>query len=67
MPRINVPPTRSSLLRVRQDLRFAREGYEILDRKREQLTAELIPLAHNAEVIEQEVWKLVESAYSALA
>ncbi len=67
MPRINVPPTRSSLLRVRQDLRFAREGYEILDRKREQLTAELIPLAHNAEVIQQEVWKLVAAAYAALA
>ncbi len=67
MPRINVPPTRSSLLRVRQDLRFAREGYEILDRKREQLTAELIPLAHNAEVIQQEVWKLLEAAYGALA
>ncbi len=67
MPRINVPPTRSSLLRVRQDLRFAREGYEILDRKREQLTAELIPLAHSAETIEQEVWKLMEAAYSALA
>jgi V/A-type H+-transporting ATPase subunit D len=66
MPRINVPPTRSSLLRVRQDLRFAREGYEILDRKREQLTAELIPLAHDAEVIQQEVWKLVASAYRAL-
>jgi V/A-type H+-transporting ATPase subunit D len=67
MPRINVPPTRSSLLRVRQDLRFAREGYEILDRKREQLTAELIPLAHNAELIQKEVWKLLEVAYSALA
>ena len=66
MPRINVPPTRSSLLRVKQDLRFAREGYEILDRKREQLTAELIPLAHDAETIQQEVWKLVAAAYSAL-
>ncbi len=66
MPRINVPPTRSSLLRVRQDLRFAREGYEILDRKREQLTAELIPLAHSAETIQQEVWKLMTAAYRAL-
>ena len=67
MPRINVPPTRSSLLRVKQDLRFAREGYEILDRKREQLTSELIPLAHDAETIQQEVWKLMTAAYKALA
>jgi V/A-type H+/Na+-transporting ATPase subunit D len=66
MPRINVPPTRSSLLRVKKDLRFAREGYEILDRKREQLTSELIPLAHDAEMIQQEVWKLMTAAYRAL-
>jgi V/A-type H+/Na+-transporting ATPase subunit D len=66
MPRINIPPTRSNLLRVRQDLRFAKEGYEILDRKREQLTAELIPLAHDAEEIQQQINKLMAAAYSAL-
>ncbi len=38
MARINIPPTRSSLLRMKQELRFAREGYEILDKKREVLT-----------------------------
>jgi vacuolar-type H+-ATPase subunit D/Vma8 len=27
MPRINVPPTRSNLIRIRQELQFAREGY----------------------------------------
>jgi V/A-type H+/Na+-transporting ATPase subunit D len=63
---INIPPTRSNLLRMKQELRFAREGYEILDRKREVLTTELIQMAHNAQVVQEEVWKLVAEAYRAL-
>jgi V/A-type H+-transporting ATPase subunit D len=66
MARINIPPTRSNLIRVKQDLQFAREGYEILNRKREVLTSELIRLAHDAEIMQREVWKLIQNAYSAL-
>jgi V/A-type H+-transporting ATPase subunit D len=66
MPPINVPPTRSNLLRMKQELAFAREGYEILDRKREVLTMELIHLAHDAELLQEEVWKLLATAYHAL-
>ena len=32
MPRMKLPPTRSNLLRIRKDLRLAREGYEIASR-----------------------------------
>jgi V/A-type H+-transporting ATPase subunit D len=66
MPAISVAPTRSNLIRVKKDLRFAREGYEILDRKREVLTTELVRVAHEAEVLQKEVWALLESAYAAL-
>lgn len=66
MTNINIPPTRSNLLRMKQELRFAQEGYEILDRKREVLTTELIQMAHDAQVVQEEVWKLVAKAYSAL-
>jgi V/A-type H+-transporting ATPase subunit D len=66
MPRLNVPPTRSNLLRMKQDLQFAREGYEILDQKREVLTTELIHLAHDAEVLQEQVWELLAVAYRAL-
>jgi V/A-type H+-transporting ATPase subunit D len=66
MPAISVAPTRSNLIRVRKDLRFAREGYEILDRKREVLTTELVRVAHEAEVLQKEVWALLASAYAAL-
>lgn len=66
MAKINIPPTRSNLLRMKQELQFAHEGYEILDRKREVLTTELIRMAHDAQVLQEEVWKLVAEAYSAL-
>ena len=66
MAKINVPPTRSNLIRMKQELRFAREGYEILDRKREVLTTELVRVAHEAETVQKEVWALLDSAYRAL-
>ncbi len=66
MPRISIPPTRSNLIRIRKELQFAREGYEILDRKREVLTTELIRVAHEASVVQEEMWKLEEKAYRAL-
>jgi V/A-type H+/Na+-transporting ATPase subunit D len=66
MARINIPPTRSNLLRVRHDLQFARNGYEILDRKREVLTTELIHLAHSAQETQVRVWAKLAEAYTAL-
>jgi V/A-type H+-transporting ATPase subunit D len=63
---LKLAPTRTNLIRVKKDLRFAREGYEILDRKREALTAELIRVAKEADSIQREVWKLLASAYAAL-
>jgi len=66
VPRINVPATRSNLLAMKQALEFAREGYDILDKKREVLTSELVQLAHDAERLQEELWKLLEVAYRAL-
>lgn len=66
MPTINVAPTRTNLIRVKKELRFAREGYEILDRKREVLTTELVRVAHEADILQKEVWQLLEKAYRAL-
>jgi V/A-type H+-transporting ATPase subunit D len=66
MARMNVPPTRSNLLRIKQELAFAREGYDILDKKREVLTSELVRLAHDAEAMEQQMGGLVAAAYHAL-
>ncbi len=66
MTRLSMPPTRSNLLRMKHELQFAREGYEILDKKREVLTAELVHLAHDAEALQQEVWTKLAAAYRTL-
>jgi V/A-type H+/Na+-transporting ATPase subunit D len=66
MARINIPPTRSNLIRIKQELEFVREGYEILNRKREVLTSELIQLAHDAGVLQEEMYQLQAKAYQAL-
>lgn len=66
MTRINVAPTRSSLLRMKQNLKFAREGYEILDKKREVLTMELIRLTHDAEAYQATMASQLAAAYRTL-
>ncbi len=66
MARSNIPPTRSNLLRTKQELQFAREGYEILDQKREVLAKELVRLANDAGSLQERMDTLVASAYRAL-
>ena len=66
MPQINVAPTRTNLIRLKKELRFSREGYEILDRKREALTNELVRVAKEADTLQKEVWALLETAYGAM-
>jgi V/A-type H+/Na+-transporting ATPase subunit D len=63
---IKIPPTRSNLIRTRQELKFAREGYEILDQKRVMLAKELVRLANDAERLEAEMSQLTAAAYRAL-
>jgi V/A-type H+-transporting ATPase subunit D len=66
MARLRVAPTRSNLLRLRQTLKFAREGYEVLDRKREVLITELLRVAHDAAILQEKVWAELADAYRAL-
>jgi V/A-type H+/Na+-transporting ATPase subunit D len=53
-------------MQIRQSLKFAREGYEILDKKREVLTTELVRLAHDASELQAQVGVLFDQAYLAL-
>ena len=66
MPQVNIAPTRTNLIRLKKDLRFAKEGYEILDRKREALTGELVRVAKEADALQKEVWALLKTAYAAM-
>jgi V/A-type H+-transporting ATPase subunit D len=64
--RTRIAPTRSNLLRTRDALELAREGYDILDRKREVLSTELVHVAHDAERLEAQLHELLAAAYHAL-
>jgi len=45
MPRLELPPTKSSLRRIKEDLSFAYEGFDLLNQKREILVLEIIKRA----------------------
>ncbi len=66
MERLNIAPTRSNLLLIRRQLQFAREGFSILDKKREVLTAELLSRASEAEKLQKNTETKLEAAYDAL-
>ncbi|MHB0868292.1 MAG: V-type ATP synthase subunit D [Chloroflexota bacterium] len=67
MPRTRVPLTRSTLLQTQRTLAFARQGYELLDRKREILLAELMAATPIAERAREQLEQAFAEAYEALA
>jgi V/A-type H+-transporting ATPase subunit D len=66
MAHLKVSPTRSNLMRIKRELGLAREGHDLLDRKREVLTMNLMRMAHDAEEIQQRMEQRLASAYGAL-
>lgn len=66
MPQTSIAPTRTNLIRQKKDLRFAQEGYEILNRKREALINELVSVAKEADALQKEVWALLGIGYGAM-
>jgi V/A-type H+-transporting ATPase subunit D len=67
VPRLPVSPTRSNLFRIRDALELAQEGHDILDKKREVLTTELMHVAHDATSLQDRVWRMLAEAYEDLA
>ena len=62
----NVAPTKTNLLRIRQELEFARQGHELLDQKRNILVIELLNLVDQAVDFQERVVKALEEAYRTL-
>ncbi len=65
MPQINIPPTRAVLMQARRDLAFAREAYDLLDRKRQVLIAHVMDMLEDAEDLEQRLEERFATAYEA--
>ncbi len=66
MARYELAPTRTNLLRLKGDLSFAHEGYELLEQKREILIMELKRLTDRAAEAQRTVDEELAKAYAAL-
>jgi V/A-type H+-transporting ATPase subunit D len=67
MPRLNVPPTKSSYLDISRSLEFASEGFELLDQKRQILVLELMARLERARRLQESTDKLMREGFEALA
>jgi V/A-type H+/Na+-transporting ATPase subunit D len=66
MARFDVPPTKSSLFSVKEQLSIAKEGFELLEQKREILVMELMRMVEEVKLLERDMDKRVTSAYGSL-
>lgn len=61
---LNVTPTKSSLLNIKEDLQLAKEGHELLDHKREVLIHELMRLVHELKSLQEDINKKYQHFFS---
>ncbi len=66
MTQLNYAPTKTNLLRLRNDLQFAQQGYELLDQKRNILIIELLALVDQTVDFQSKVDTALAKAYKAL-
>ncbi|MDR0494369.1 MAG: V-type ATP synthase subunit D [Treponema sp.] len=66
MARENIAPTKSNLLRVKERLLVAEEGYDLLEQKREILVMELMQKLEQVKMLERDLEARVATAYPCL-
>jgi len=66
MAQANNAPTKTNLLKLRSDLSFAQQGYELLDQKRNILIIELLALVDQAADFQKRVEESLAKAFRAL-
>jgi len=66
MAREQIAPTKSNLLKVKERLNIAREGYDLLEQKREILVSELMRKVEQVKILERELDNRIETAYPCL-
>ena len=59
-------PTKTNLMKEKRNLQLALQGYDLLEKKREILIIELMKRMDSLELLEQEIAKKTEEAYTAL-
>jgi V/A-type H+/Na+-transporting ATPase subunit D len=66
MAKLNIAPTKSNLLSVKDQLATALDGYDLLEQKREILVMELMRMVEKVKLLERDIDKTIDSAYPAL-
>ncbi len=66
MPKLEVAPTKSSLLALEHSLEFAEEGYDLLEQKRQILVLELMSRLEAAKRAQADVDEAMAAAFAAL-
>ena len=66
MAKLNVAPTKSNLLAIKEQLAISTEGYDLLEQKREILVMELMRIVERVKKLEEEIDACVAKAYPAL-
>ena len=62
----NLAPTKTNLLKIKDELKFARLGYDLLDQKRNILVLELLHIVDQSVEIQDQVEKALDRAYRTL-
>lgn len=65
MAKLNIAPTKSNLLQMKEQLAVSTNGYELLEEKREILVRELMQLVERVKSLEEDIKKLTQEAYPA--
>lgn len=66
MARLPIAPTKSNLLSVKEQLVIAKDGYELLEQKREILVMELMQMVEKVKLLEADIDKQIDKAYPSL-
>jgi len=66
MPKRNLAPTKSNYLALKHELEFAREGFDLLDEKRQILVLELMRHMERAKRLQQEADDALAEAFAAV-
>lgn len=64
--KLNIAPTKSNLLALKEQLAVSTQGYDLLEQKREILVMELMRMLEQVKLLEKSVDKCIEKAYPAL-
>lgn len=63
MAKLNIAPTKSNLLTMKEQLSTAQNGYELLEQKRELLVQSLMQMVEKVKLLERDIDKIVKQAY----